>query len=87
MEKVSWPAWYYGPNNAGAVFDKEADVPAGWVDHPSKVSGAKAPTPPMATPPGLPKVAAPTDSGKPVTPVAPKKKAGRPPKAKAPLDL
>lgn len=35
--KVYWPSWRYGPNGESQVFDKEADVPKGWEDHPSKV--------------------------------------------------
>lgn len=37
MSKKPWPAWYYGPNGAAEIFEKEADVPKGWEDHPSKV--------------------------------------------------
>ena len=32
-----WPAWRYGPKGASEIFESEADVPKGWVDHPSKV--------------------------------------------------
>lgn len=32
-----FPAWRYGPNGASDTFNSEADVPAGWQDHPSKV--------------------------------------------------
>lgn len=35
-----WPSWRYGPNGASGVFASEADVPAGWQDHPSKVKGS-----------------------------------------------
>lgn len=30
----SWPAWYYGPRGGAAVFEREEDVPGGWLDHP-----------------------------------------------------
>lgn len=43
MEK--FPAWYYGPNGASNVFASEADVPAGWQDHPSKVKNDPTATP------------------------------------------
>lgn len=36
-----WPAWYYGPNGASQIFETEGEVPAGWVDHPSKVGAEK----------------------------------------------
>lgn len=42
-EKVSWPAWFYGPNDAAEIFEKAEDVPAGWVDHPALVGTEKAP--------------------------------------------
>jgi hypothetical protein len=38
MEKVLWPSWRFGPNGEAEVFEAEADVPAGWTDHPSKVT-------------------------------------------------
>lgn len=41
MSKVSWPAWFYGPNNQAEVFASESLVPKGWADHPSKVSEEK----------------------------------------------
>lgn len=37
MDPVKWPAWRYGPNGAAAIFQQEAEVPAGWADHPAKV--------------------------------------------------
>lgn len=40
-DKVHWPAWYYGPDDAAEVFNSEDEVPEGWHDHPSKVGGAK----------------------------------------------
>lgn len=42
-EKVSWPAWYYGPNDQAEIFESAADVPADWVDHPAKVGETPAP--------------------------------------------
>lgn len=78
MQHSHWPAWRYGPNGEGAVFESEADVPKGWHDHPSKHEKAEAPkaAPPS---PSKPKSAAKSTG----------KKAGRPAKAKpaAPLDL
>jgi len=38
MEKQNTPAWFYGPNGAAKIFDNLDDVPAGWQDHPSKIS-------------------------------------------------
>lgn len=35
-----WPSWRYGPKGQEAVFESEADVPKGWVDHPSKLKDA-----------------------------------------------
>lgn len=32
-----FPSVRYGPGGAVATFDREEDVPEGWVDHPSKV--------------------------------------------------
>lgn len=40
MDKTSWPAWYYGPNNQAEIFQNADEVPEGWADHPSKVGGA-----------------------------------------------
>jgi hypothetical protein len=39
MDFPKWPSWRFGPNGQSAVFESEADVPNGWVDHPSKVKG------------------------------------------------
>lgn len=36
MDKVSWPAWYYGPNGESQMFEKAEDVPKGWQDDPNK---------------------------------------------------
>lgn len=41
MTKEFGPAWFYGPNGQKGVFDNEADVPKGWVDHPNKVKTEK----------------------------------------------
>lgn len=49
-DKISWPAWRYGPDGASDVFEHEKDVPPGWVDHPSKVKEATAAPKPNATP-------------------------------------
>lgn len=72
-----FPSWRYGPKGQSGVFESEADVPAGWVDHPSLVKEAAAPAEPKTPAPAQPKPAA--------------KKAGRPSKkaakAAAPLDL
>lgn len=40
-EKILWPSWRFGPGGKKAVFESEDDVPAGWVDHPSKVGKAE----------------------------------------------
>lgn len=40
MSKQEWPAWRYGPGGASQIFENEADVPAGWTDHPSKAETA-----------------------------------------------
>jgi len=32
-----WPAWRYGPNGQSDIFQREEDVPEGWVDHPDNV--------------------------------------------------
>jgi len=45
MDNKSWPAWYYGPNNQAEMFSSAEEVPAGWVDHPSKVAPSKVITP------------------------------------------
>ncbi len=41
MEVQRWPAWFYGPDNQSAVFESPDEVPEGWDDHPSKVSGSE----------------------------------------------
>lgn len=48
--KDSWPAWYYGPNGASAVFNTAGEVPKGWEDHPSKVGNAAAQAPAAQAP-------------------------------------
>jgi len=35
--KVYWPSWRYGPNDQAMICNTQADVPEGWVDHPSKL--------------------------------------------------
>lgn len=40
-ERKFWPSTRYGPNGQSRVFQNEEEVPSGWVDHPSKVSGAE----------------------------------------------
>jgi hypothetical protein len=46
MSFPKWPSWRFGPGGQSAVFESEADVPKGWVDHPTKVKGeAKEPAP------------------------------------------
>jgi len=40
-----WPSWRYGPNGESAIFEKESDVPYGWV----KKAGLKF-VPPEAPP-------------------------------------
>jgi hypothetical protein len=32
----SWPAWYYGPGGAAAIFERADDIPEGWADAPGK---------------------------------------------------
>lgn len=41
MDKQSWPAWFYGPNNQADTFGSPEEVPEGWHDHPIKVEGDK----------------------------------------------
>ncbi len=41
-EKMSWPAWYYGPDNQSAIFENAEQVPAGWEDHWDKVKNSTA---------------------------------------------
>jgi len=77
-EKVSWPAWFYGPNDAAEIFEKAEDVPAGWVDHPALVGAEKAPA---KTAPA--KIAAPAKK----SPGRTKKTAAAPAQADKPLDL
>ena len=51
MAERNWPAWYYGPKGAAAVFESQSEVPEGWVDHPSKVGQpAAAPSEPVGGP-------------------------------------
>lgn len=48
-EFVPWPSWRYGPGGASDIFQSEAEVPAGWADHPSKVKDVPVPPPPPAS--------------------------------------
>jgi hypothetical protein len=50
MTFPKWPSWRFGPGGQSAVFESEADVPAGWVDHPTKVKDAAAPAPKTPAP-------------------------------------
>lgn len=80
MKTHSYPAWFYGPNGASQIFTSDADVPAGWQDHPSKVitperTGSK-PLPPATDkiPPaqrGSAPVVAKSDAPPPATGAAP----------------
>lgn len=49
--RSSWPAWFYGPNGASRVFEREEEVPEGWYDHPAK---AATPPPQETEPPPAP---------------------------------
>lgn len=40
MDDNQFPQWAYGPGGASDVFNSAEEIPAGWVDHPSKVKGA-----------------------------------------------
>lgn len=40
MSDNQFPQWAYGPGGAADVFNSADEIPAGWVDHPSKVKGA-----------------------------------------------
>lgn len=42
-ETENWPAWHYGPDEASGIFNSADEVPAGWVDHPSKIGVKAAP--------------------------------------------
>lgn len=43
-----WPAWRYGPDGEGKIFEKPEDVPKGWVDSPAKVKKASSEAKPNA---------------------------------------
>lgn len=62
MEKTLWPSWRYGPFEESAVFECEADVPEGWVDHPSKVTYSKKATPTPSPTPDQPPAHTPTEA-------------------------
>jgi hypothetical protein len=34
-----YPKWAYGPEGQSGVFNSEDEIPAGYVDHPSKLKG------------------------------------------------
>lgn len=40
MLSRDFPAWRYGPGGVSQIFQSEDAVPAGWVDHPSKIDQA-----------------------------------------------
>lgn len=41
--KVLWPSWRYHEDcPEGKVFEAEAEVPEGWVDHPAKFGAGEA---------------------------------------------
>lgn len=44
MSKITWPAWFSGPDGKSAIFESAGDVPAGWTTGAEKltVSGEKA---------------------------------------------
>lgn len=52
--KKFWPAWRYSfdadGNVIGRIFNKESDVPEGWVSHPNDLKVKAAPAAPEATP-------------------------------------
>jgi hypothetical protein len=52
MKDNNWPAWHYGPNGEAKIFHKEADVPKGWHDHPSKHKKAPTDAPKTDSSPG-----------------------------------
>lgn len=76
MTFPKWPSWRFGPGGQSAVFESEADVPVGWVDHPTKVKGA---APPAKAKPAKAKPAEKAESKPKAAPAA--KRAGRPSKA------
>jgi hypothetical protein len=82
MDKQSWPAWFYGPDGASMVCESEADVPAGWQDHPSKVDGVTEQAAPAEKTPATEKVRTPLAEAR----IAYKAKFGRAPSPRATLD-
>lgn len=40
MDDNQFPQWAYGPGGKSGVFNSADEIPAGWVDHPSKVKDA-----------------------------------------------
>jgi hypothetical protein len=57
-KKQEFPAWMYGPDGQGQIFQNAEEVPNGFVDHPSLVKGAQP----------VDKVAPPDGSTNPVVP-------------------
>lgn len=47
MDKLTWPAWFNGPNGQTAIFEAPEDVPNGWTSGAEKLSvkGASKPSP------------------------------------------
>lgn len=41
----AFPSYRYGPNGEAEVFESEADVPEGWLDHPAKFNAPEADAP------------------------------------------
>jgi hypothetical protein len=40
VDDNQFPQWAYGPDGQSDVFNSADEIPAGWVNHPSKVKGA-----------------------------------------------
>ena len=51
MKKITFPAWFNGPNGETQIFDCIGDVPKGWTSGAEKqtVNGAPTPTPAPTT--------------------------------------
>ena len=37
MSNSNFPAWMYSPDGDAKIFERDEDVPKGWLDHPIKV--------------------------------------------------
>lgn len=50
MTKLTWPAWFNGPNGEAAIFQNESEVPRGWTSGAEKitVAGLREPAVPVA---------------------------------------